>query len=529
MGTREEPAPRDHYQTSCKRRSQFKPRTRRIRSSDQPRASIASVMRGKTATVQFAAVMPASLISVKICAFHLQIIRPSMTTASRCRSLVTWGDGTEHDYSSRVNDPPVRIASDFLGPMEIPADALYGPHTARAIENFRVSGITLGDRPELIVALAHVKIAAARANEADGILNTTLADAIVAAAVEIAGGQWHDHFPIDVVQGGGGTSSNMNANEVIANRANELLGSSRGTNDPVHPNDHVNRSQSTNDVYPTALQLAAVVVGRKALNGIARLGAALEALATRSGELERIGRTCLQDAVPLPVAAGHRGQARALERTSGDLARALDGLLEVPLGATVIGTGVGATPGYRERVVPELVEASGLAVQPATNPFDALAHFDGYVDVATQMVRIGLVAGKIANDIRFFTSSPVAELSIPALQAGSSSMPGKVNPVLPELILQVSFELRGAAHAIEAAAAAGDLELNVMEPVMARHLLGGLHDLGVACELFADRCVSGLQWDEALLETRLAGSYESTMERAVTEGYDSIAKPDVSG
>ncbi|MFN8188745.1 MAG: lyase family protein [Gaiellales bacterium] len=421
-----------------------------------------------------------------------------------------------------------RIERDLLGEAAVPADALYGIHTTRALANFALGGPTMADRPGLVVALARVKIAAALANARLGVLDGRRAGAIAEAGREVAAGRWHDQFPLPVLQGGGGTSANMNANEVLANRANELLGFARGAYDPVHPNDHVNRSQSTNDVYPTALAVAVVEAGAGALSGLAHLWAALEAKAAELGELERLGRTCLQDAVPLTVRDTHLAQAHALGRTSADLRAALDGLQAVPLGATVVGTGLGAPRGYRGLAISLLAEETRLPLEPARDPFDALAHLDPYLRVAAALNRATLVMAKLAADLRLLASGPIGgigEVELPAVQAGSSAMPGKVNPVIPELVLQVSFDVRGTVTTIEAAVAAGELELNVMEPVVARRLPDSLDDVGRVARLLADRCVAGLAWREETLRAHLRGSLAGVVERASAEGYAAASEP----
>jgi aspartate ammonia-lyase len=415
-----------------------------------------------------------------------------------------------------------RIEHDVLGELAVPEDALFGVHTVRALANFDLSGPRLAERPRLLVALVQVKAAAARANEQLGVVEPRLARAIVEAAREVSGGRWHEQFPLPIVQGGGGTSTNMNVNEVLANRANELLGATRGTYDPVHPNDHVNRSQSTNDVYPTALQIALCRGGFEALEGIEHLVTVLEAKAEEQGTLERLGRTCLQDAVPLTVRETHLAQAHGLERTGGDLLAALSSLLAVPLGATVLGTGLGAPPGFAEVVVPLLAEETDLPLTAAPDRFDALAHFDPYLAVAAALVRVMLVESKLASDLRLLSSGPVGgfgEMELPAVQAGSSAMPGKVNPVMCELVMQIWFDVRGTAATVEAAAGAGELELNVMEPVIARRLLDSLDDVARVSRLFADRCVAGLKWSETTVADHLRGSLAPRVERAAREGY----------
>ena len=433
---------------------------------------------------------------------------------------------TVHILSPVTERGATRIERDSLGPVEVPADALYGAHTVRGVANFRLSGVTMAARPDLIAALAHVKAAAAGANLLCGALEPEIANALIAAARAVATGAHDDQFPVDVVHGGGGTVINMNVNEVLANLAGEALGGRRGGYDRVHPNDHANRSQSTNDVYPTALALATVRVGARAAAGLDVLAGALETKAQERGGHKRLGRTCLQDAVPLTIGDTHGAQAHAVRRTTAALRRSLGELLAVPLGATAVGTGIGTPAGYREHAVRLLAEECGLAVTPAEDMFDALANLDGYVDVAAQAVRCALVIAKIASDVRLLSSGPLGgfgELTLPAVQVGSSIMPGKINPAIPELVMQVSFEVRGAAAIVEAAAAAGELELNVMEPVIARHLHGSLADLGAVAERFAERSIAGLVWNDDALERNLAGSFGGAVEDAVRDGYVAVA------
>jgi aspartate ammonia-lyase len=418
-----------------------------------------------------------------------------------------------------------RLERDALGEVEVPVDALYGGHTVRGLDNFSVSRVTLRDRPDLIRALGQVKAAAAQANLVCGVLDARRAGAIIAAAREVQRSEHDADFPLNVVVGGGGTVINMNANEVIANRATELLGGTRGRYDIVHPNDHVNRSQSTNDVIPTALALATVAVSRRTLEALAVLEQALLTKAAEMGDLQRLGRTCLQDAVSLSVSDTHVAQAHAVARTAAALSDAVGGLLDVPLGATAVGTGVGAPAGYRPEVLQALREESGLSVGGAENLFDALANIDQYVTVAAQLMRVSIVMAKIAADLRLLTSGPgggIAEVTLPAVQVGSSIMPGKINPVIPELVMQVSYETRATATVVEAAAAAGELELNVMEPVIARHLLGSLEDVGRTAQVFADRCIRGLQWNRDAVTAHLSGSLDTAVELAASVGYSKV-------
>ncbi|MFN0154995.1 MAG: lyase family protein [Gaiella sp.] len=418
-----------------------------------------------------------------------------------------------------------RFERDVLGSVEVPAEALYGAHTVRALVNFALGGQRLADVPALVSAIAEVKIAAARANVAIGVLEPALGQALVSAGREVRG--LHvDEFPLPVLHGGGGTSFNMNTNEVLANRANQLLGTALGTYHPVHPNDHANRSQSTNDVVPTAISIAFVREGQLAVAGLRHFRDTVLAKADEQGELERLGRTCLQDAVPLSVGDTHRAQAHAVERAAGQLESELEALLAVPLGATVLGTGVGAPPRYVETVLPLLAEETGLAITGASDLFAALAHAEAYLAVAHALERAASVLAKIAADLRFLASGPVGgigEVTLPALQAGSSAMPGKVNPVLPELVLQVSYGVRGTAATVAAAVAGGELELNVMEMVIARALLGSFAEVAGAARLFADRCFQGLRWNEDRVARHLEGSLAGRVVESTERGYDAAS------
>jgi aspartate ammonia-lyase len=400
--------------------------------------------------------------------------------------------------------------------------ALYGKHTRLATENFGVRGARLGDVSELLSAYAHVKAAAALANLELGALDDARAHALVAAADEVVTGAHREQFPTPLVQGGGGTSTNMNINEVLAARAAELLAAA-GQSGQVHPNDHANRSQSTNDTYPTAMALALLDLSAPALNRLEALAATLEAKAAEYGDLERLGRTCLQDAVPLTIRETHRAQAAAVRRTRGGLAAALEALSSVPLGATVIGTGVGAPDGFASVAVGHLAARTGRDLRVAADPFDALAHLDPYASVAAAAARAAIVLAKIAADLRLLSSGPragIGELELPARQPGSSIMPGKVNPVIPELVIQLSFRIRGAAHTVEMAVAAGELELNIMEPVILDALRAALIDLADAAAALGDKCVAEMSWNRETVREHLDGSRADLVTRATQVGYD---------
>jgi aspartate ammonia-lyase len=419
-----------------------------------------------------------------------------------------------------------RAEHDTLGGRHVPREALYGIHTVRAQENFNLGGDTLSDRPALIVALAQVKASATRANRELGVVEPHIAEAIIEAAREVGRGRHHEQFPLELVQGGGGTSTHMNVNEVLANRANELLGGGLGEYAPVHPNDHVNRSQSTNDVLPTAMGLAVYVTCQKTHDGLAHLQGELVRRALENDGLEHLGRTCLQDAVPVPVRAVHEAQAYAISRSLADLDASARQLLSVPLGATAVGTGLGTPDGFAALAVDYLAEETGLDVRPADDPFAALASLEQFAAVADSMSRAGRVVARIASDLRLLASGPVGgigEVSLPPLQPGSSMMPGKVNPVLPELVMQVSYQLAGAAHVVRLSAGAGELEVNTMGPVVTAELLRGLERLGRVAVLFADRCVGGMQWQTERVTANLRGSLKLAVESVELVGYEAVA------
>jgi aspartate ammonia-lyase len=319
----------------------------------------------------------------------------------------------------------------------------------------------------------------------------------------------------------------MNMNEVISNLGEERLGGVRGAYTIVRPLDHVNRSQSTNDVYPTALALATLEVGHRALERFAVLEMALRDAAGAAPDVERLGRTCLQDAVPVPVSAGLTACAAGMARASAGLAAALTHLLSVPLGATAVGSGIGAPPGFADHAVAALAELVGLPLRPVDDPFDALQNADPFLAVASELSRLWVIVAKLAADLRLLSSGPIGgigEITLPAVQAGSSIMPGKVNPVIPELVLLVGYEVSGARTVVEHAARGGELELNVMETAIAASLLPALEKSGRCAALFAERCVSGVTWNEERISANLEGSLGDRVLRAAGSGHDADAR-----
>jgi fumarate hydratase class II len=387
-----------------------------------------------------------------------------------------------------MTEQDFRIEHDSMGEVRVPAHAKWRAQTQRAVENFPISGQTL-ERAH-IEALARIKAAAATVNADLGILDKDVADAIVEAAGEVADGRWDEHFPIDVFQTGSGTSSNMNANEVIATLATERLGRS------VHPNDHVNASQSSNDVFPSSIHVAATsaVVG-DLIPALRHLEGALNRKAIEFGGVVKSGRTHLMDATPVTLGqefGGYAAQVRlGVERLEASLPR----LAELPLGGTAVGTGINTPAGFSERVIAEVARATGLPLTEARNHFEAQGAQDGLVETSGQLRTIAVSLYKISNDIRWMGSGPrtgLTEIFLPDLQPGSSIMPGKVNPVIPEAVCMVCAQVTGNDAAVAFGGGAGNFELNVMLPMLARNILESIRLLANVSRLFADRCIDGI-------------------------------------
>ena len=410
---------------------------------------------------------------------------------------------TSHDRGGH------RIESDALGPMDVPFSALFGAQTARALRNFPVSGVAIGDFPDLIRALALVKKAAARSNFRLGQLARHKAEVIEKACDELLTGQHLQHFPIDVLQGGAGTSTNMNMNEVIANRGLELMGRPCGDYANLHPNDDVNRSQSTNDVYPTAIRIALMTAIPRLMGRLQELAAAFEAKGQEFAVIPKLGRTELQDAVPMMLGAELRAYGVTIREDLDRLRAVMALLAEINLGGTAIGTGLNAPPGYREAVLEELATLSGLPLQPAADLIEASWDAGAFQHVSGVFRRIATKLSKIANDLRLLSSGPrggLGEIRLPAVQPGSSIMPGKVNPVICEMVNQVAFQVIGADLTITFAAEAGQLQLNAFEPVMAYGLLQSVRLLTTAAETFRLRCIVWIDADADLCPPNLDAS-----------------------
>ncbi len=403
-----------------------------------------------------------------------------------------------------------RTEMDSLGPVRIADSVYYGAQTARARENFPVSGI--GFPPAFIQALALIKGSAAQVNHDLGLLDEPRAEAILSAAEQVMAGDLMDQFVVDIFQTGSGTSTNMNMNEVIAGRANEILTGRRGGKDPVHPNDHVNLGQSSNDVIPSALHIAALrSIDDGLLPALATLGDALRDKSHQFRGVTKIGRTHLQDAVPLSLGDEFSGYARQLELAAERLNRCRPCLEELALGGTAVGTGVNTHREFAARVIGLIRERSGLPFREATNHFEAQGSQDAAVETSGVLKTVAVSLMKMANDIRLLASGPrcgLGEIRLPALQPGSSIMPGKVNPVIPEVVVQVSAQVMGNDLSISLGGQWGFLELNTMLPLIAHNLLQSISLLASAARLFAARCVTGIEADrkrcDALVERSLA-------------------------
>ena len=418
-----------------------------------------------------------------------------------------------------------RIERDSMGEMRVPANAYYGASTARAVDNFPISGIRFPRR--FIRAMALIKRAAAETNHELGFLDTRIKDAIVAAANEVAEGKLDDHFVLDIFQTGSGTSTNMNANEVIANRATEILGGARGTR-LVHPNDHVNMGQSSNDVIPTAIHIAA----REALEtelvpALQQLQLALAEKAKAFDKIVKIGRTHLMDATPVRLGQEFGGYTAMAGHNLKRAKAAGEALAELPLGGTAVGTGINTHEEFSRRAIARLSEWLGVNFREAEDHFEAQGSKDGVVEASSQLKAVATSLMKVANDIRWLSSGPrcgIGEILLPAVQPGSSIMPGKVNPVMSEALMMVCAQVIGGDLAVSIANTHGNFELNVMMPVMAHNLLTNTTYLANAVSAFATRCVMGIEANVARCESMVEQSMAMVTSLAPIIGYDDSAK-----
>ncbi|WP_326699580.1 class II fumarate hydratase [Streptomyces sp. NBC_01754] len=419
-----------------------------------------------------------------------------------------------------AEDTKYRVEHDSMGEVRVPAHAKWRAQTQRAVENFPISGQRL-ERTH-IEALARIKAAAAKVNAELAVLDPDIADAIQQVAAEVAEGRWDEHFPVDVFQTGSGTSSNMNTNEVLATLASERLGRE------VHPNDHVNASQSSNDVFPSSIHIAATAaVSADLIPALEHLASSLERKSAEFAEVVKAGRTHLMDATPVTLGQEFGGYAAQVRHGVERLTASLPRLAELPLGGTAVGTGINTPPGFSAAVIAEVARTTGLPLTEARDHFEAQGARDGLVEASGQLRTVAVSLTKISNDLRWMASGPrtgLAEITLPDLQPGSSIMPGKVNPVIPEAVLMVTAQVTGNDATVAAAGAAGNFELNVMLPVMAKNLLESVRLLANASRLLADRTVDGITAD-----VERARRYAESSPSVVTPlnkyiGYEEAAK-----
>ncbi len=399
------------------------------------------------------------------------------------------------DAAAQYISGRTRSEHDLLGDRDVPHEFYYGVQTLRATENFHITGISLSHFPALVRSLAMVKLAAARANHELGLLSKPVTDAIGQACTEIINGRHHGHFVVDMIQGGAGTSTNMNANEVIANRALEILGYERGDYKYCHPNNHVNLSQSTNDAYPTALKIALIYANNGLTDVLLQLADSFKAKASEFASIIKMGRTQLQDAVPMTLGQEFGAYASTLAEEIERLNHNAELFLEVNMGGTAIGTGINADPNYPESVIGHLKEVTGLEVKLAANLVEATQDTGAFVMYSSAIKRLAVKLSKISSDLRLLSSGPRAginEINLPPMQPGSSIMPGKVNPVIPEVVNQIAYKVIGNDLTVTVAAEAGQLELNVMEPVIAQSIFESIEMLKNGMATLKYRCVDGI-------------------------------------
>jgi fumarate hydratase class II len=419
-----------------------------------------------------------------------------------------------------------RIEKDSLGEIEVPASCYYGAQTERARRNFPVSGLRFPRR--FIAAMGLLKREAAVVNAETGIVEQRIADAIVRAADEVIAGERDADFPLDVFQTGSGTSTNMNANEVISNRAIEILGGTVGSKSPVHPNDHVNAGQSSNDTIPTAIHVSAYgAIAEDLEPALETLAASLEKKARELDDVVKIGRTHLQDAVPVRLGQEFSGYAQQIRNGLDRLASVKPRLAELALGGTAVGTGLNARPGFADAVIARVAERTGHPFRPAPNKFEALAAKDACVEASGALKTIAASLTKIANDLRWLASGPrcgIGEIELPSLQPGSSIMPGKVNPVIPESVLMVAAQVVGNDATIALGGMAGNFELNVMMPVIAYNLLQSIEILANASRMLAETCIDGVEARRERCEELVEKSLALVTSLAPKIGYDRAAE-----
>ncbi|MCZ4693718.1 aspartate ammonia-lyase [Ancylomarina euxinus] len=416
-----------------------------------------------------------------------------------------------------------RQEHDLLGYKEVPADAYYGIQTLRAVENFDICGVKLSFYPLFIDALAMVKMASAKANNELGLLSDELTQFIISASEEVLAGEFYDQFPVDMIQGGAGTSTNMNANEVIANRALELMGFEKGDYEHCHPNNHINLSQSTNDAYPTAIKIALINHNTRLIEVLKQLIEAFHAKGKEFDHVIKMGRTQLQDAVPMTLGQEFEAYAVNLEEEIARLNQNAQLFREVNMGATAIGTGINSEPEYSEKVVRHLQQITNLDIVLAGNLIEATPDTGSYVMYSSALKRLAIKLSKICNDLRLLSSGPRCgfnEINLPPMQPGSSIMPGKVNPVIPEVVNQVAYKVIGNDLTVTFAAEAGQLQLNVMEPVLVRSILESMEMLENAMNVLNTKCITGITANEEICRAMVLNSIGIVTALNPTLGYE---------
>lgn len=434
------------------------------------------------------------------------------------------------DAAAQYVSGRTRREHDLLGDREVPFEFYYGAQTLRAIENFNISGVSLSHYPDLIKALAEVKLAAAMANYDLGLLHPSVYKGILKACEEIIDGKLRSHFVVDMIQGGAGTSTNMNANEVIANRALEIMGYEKGQYEHCHPNNHVNLSQSTNDVYPTALKIALIYKHKRLESALQELVKSFKAKSEEFSKIIKMGRTQLQDAVPMTLGQEFGAYAATLDEEVVRLEQNVRLFYEINLGGTAIGTGLNADPKYAEKAVNNLWDITGLPVKLAQNLVEETQDAGSFVMYSSAVKRLAIKLSKICNDLRLLSSGPRAglnEINLPPMQPGSSIMPGKVNPVIPEVVNQIAFKVIGNDLTVTLAAEAGQLELNVMEPVLAQSIVESIDMLTNGIRALKNRCIDGITANERRCRDLVENSIGLVTALVPFLGYDvcsSLAK-----
>ncbi|PKP48790.1 MAG: aspartate ammonia-lyase [Bacteroidetes bacterium HGW-Bacteroidetes-1] len=467
----------------------------------------------------------------KVLAINSELFRSSGSIAVVILSNITkvvsrrmrYANTKMMNATAQYESGKTRREHDLLGEREVPYEYYYGVQTLRALENFNISGITLNFYPDFIISLAIVKMAATKANYELGILPKEIADAIVMACQEIMDNRYHSHFVVDMIQGGAGTSTNMNANEVIANRALEIMGKEKGQYEFCHPNNHVNLSQSTNDAYPTAIKIALIKANEKLVDVLQDLIKVLHKKAKEFSKVIKMGRTQLQDAVPMTLGQSFLAFAVTMEEEVQLLNRTSALFLEVNMGGTAIGTGINADPKYGDKVIPYLRTITGMEIRLARNLVEATQDTGDFITYSSALKRLATKLSKMSNDLRLMSSGPRAglnEINLPPMQPGSTIMPGKVNPVIPEVVNQIAFKVIGNDLTVSMAAEAGQLELNVMEPVIVQSLFESIEMLKNGMKVLAYRCIDGITANEEQCKQTVQNSIGLVTALNPFIGYD---------